>query len=157
MARLEQIGTEDGWRSQLKLFGKDSLNALDRWRMEMDQLEQERARSRGQSKREQERHERSLARAGAREEIAALRAELATLRAEHESLCRTLSDALTATSDTFRTLDDMARAQREEIADVKLAIARISPAEAKRAFQFAREKSDGDVGDLPDLVYKKAH
>ena len=30
MARLEQIGTEDGWRSQLKLFGKDSLDSPDR-------------------------------------------------------------------------------------------------------------------------------
>jgi len=141
----------------LDFFGPESLNALDRWRMDSDRREQERAQAKEQVKREQERHERRLARAGAREEIAALRAELASMRTEHESLCRTLSDALTATSDTFRTLDDMARAQREEIADVKLAIARISPAEAKRAFQFAREKSDGDVGDLPDLVYKKAH
>src|SRR5262249_54392163 len=50
-----------------------------------DRLDQERAQAREQQKREQERHERGLARVGAREEIAALRAELATLRTEHES------------------------------------------------------------------------
>ena len=156
MARLEQIGTEDGWRSQLKLFGKDSLNALDRWRMEMDQLEQERARSRGQSKREQERHERSLARAGAREEIAALRAELATLRAEHESLCRTLSETMGATASAFGTLADERREQHAAIDDLKLQIARLgaSPEAKRAAFQFAREKSDTEIIDLPDFIRK---
>jgi len=112
-----------------------------------------------QTKPSAERHERSLARAGAREEIAALRAELASMRTEHESLCRTLSDTLTATSDTFRTLDDMSRVQREEIADLKLAIAKLGASpEAKRAvFQFAREKSDVEPVDLPEFLVRKVH
>jgi hypothetical protein len=61
------MSTEDGWRSQLRRFGPESLNALDRWRMDNDRREQERAQAQEQSKREQERHERSLVRAGARE------------------------------------------------------------------------------------------
>jgi predicted nucleic acid-binding Zn-ribbon protein len=96
------MSVEDGWRNQVKLFGVESLNALDRWRYDMDRLEHERAQARQQVKQEQERHERSLARAGTREEIAALRAELATLREEHESLCRTLSDTMNATAKCSR-------------------------------------------------------
>src|SRR5262245_48391370 len=98
--------SDDGWRHRLNLFGPDNLNEVDRWRMDSDRREQERAQAREQQKREQERHERSLVRASAREEIAALRVELATLQGEHESLCRTLSDAMAATASAFGTLAD---------------------------------------------------
>lgn len=121
---------------------------VKRWRVEMDRLEQERAEAKTQMQREQERHERSLARAGAHAEIAELRADLATLY-------NTLSDTMTATGEALRTLGDEARARREEIADLKLQIARLSASpEAKRAFQFGREKGDGEVVDLPDFMRK---
>jgi hypothetical protein len=143
------MSTEDGWRSQLKLFGMDSLNSLDRWRMEMDRLDQERAQAKEQMRREEERHVRSLARAGAREEIAELRADLATLYA-------TLRDVINATSETLSTLANEARARREEIADLKLAVAKLgaSPEAKKAAFQFAHEKGADEVVDLPHFIRK---
>jgi chromosome segregation ATPase len=120
---------------------------VKRWRAEMDQLEQERAEAKAQMRRQEERHERSLARAGAREEIVELRGELATLY-------DTLRDVITATSDTLRTLGDEARTQRTAIDDLKLAVARLSatPEAKKAAFQFAREKGGGEVVDLPDFL-----
>ena len=149
------MSVEDGWRNQVKLFGVESLNALDRWRYDMDRLEHERAQAREQQKHEQERHERSLARAGAHAEIAALRAELAALRGEFESLNRTLADTMNATASAFGVLADERREQRAEIADLKAKLG-ASP-EAKRAFQVAREKSDVEVVDLPEFLTRKMH
>ena len=150
------MSTEDGWRSQLRLFEPESLNALDRWRMDNDRREQERAQAQERQKREQERHKRSLARAGAREKIAALRAELAMLREKHESLSALVRDTLNTTTDTLCTLADERREQRAEIDDLKLAVARLgaSPEAKRAAFQFAREKSVGEVVDLPDFIRK---
>jgi hypothetical protein len=123
---------------------------VPRWRADMDRLEQERVQAKEQMKCEQERHERNVARAGAREEVAALRAELATLYS-------TLSDTMTATGEALRTLGDEARARREEVADLKLQVARLgaSPEAKRAAFQFAREKSDGEVVDLPEFLVRK--
>ena len=152
------MSVEDGWRNHVKLFGVESLNSVDRWRYDMDRLEQERARAKEQMKRDEERHARSLARAGAREEIASLRGELAELRGEFETLSSTLADCLRATSETFSTLSDEAHARREEVADLKLAVARLGASpEAKRAFQFAREKGAGEIVDLPEFLIRKAH
>jgi len=124
---------------------------VKRWRAEMDQLEQERAEAKAQMRRQEERHERSLARAGAREEIAELRGDLATLY-------DTLRDVITATSDTLRTLGDEARTQRTAIDDLRLQVAKLSATpEAKRAFQFAREKGAGEIVDLPEFLIRKAH
>jgi len=153
------MSIEDGWRSRVKLFGVESLNALDRWRYDMDKLEQERAQARQQSKREQERHERQIARAGAIEQIAALRAELATLRAEHESLCRTLSDTMSATASAFGTLADERREQRTEFDDLRVAVAKLSSTEPhgrSADFKFAREKDGGaEVVDLPNFLLRR--
>jgi len=113
------------WLAQIRLFGPESLNALDRWRMDNDRREQERAQAQERQKREQERHKRSLARAGAREKIAALRAELAMLREKHESLSALVRDTLNTTTDTLCTLADERREQRAEIDDLKLAVARL--------------------------------
>ena len=123
---------------------------VKRWRVEMDRLEQERAEAKTQMQREQERHERSLARAGAREEIAELRSDLATLY-------NTLRDVITATSDTLRTLGDEARTQHTAIDDLKLQVARLSASpEAKRAaFQFAREKEGAEIVEVPSFLPRK--
>ena len=88
------------------------------------------------------------------EQIVALRAELSALREEHESLSRTVADTLRATSDAFGTLADERRGQREEIADLKLAIARLraSPEAKRAAFQFTREKGDAEVVDMPSFL-----
>ena len=114
---------------------------------------------RAQLKHEQERHERSLARAGAREEIAALRAELATLRTEHESLCRTLADTMNAAASAFGTLAAERREQRAEFDDLKVAVAKLSSTEPhgrSADFKFAREKDGGaEVVDLPNFLLRR--
>src|SRR5215471_3764169 len=98
------MNTDDGWRHKLKTLGPESLNGLDRWRIDATQRAEARAQAKEQMKRDQERHERQIARAGAREEIATLRAELATLRADFESLNRTFTDVVDVVASTFATL-----------------------------------------------------
>jgi chromosome segregation ATPase len=150
------MSTDDGWRHRLKLLGPDNLNALDRWRMDVDRLEQERAQPREQRKRDGERHERQIARASAREEIAALRAELAALRAEHESLCVTLRDTMNVTADVFDTLGSQCRdlsRECEGVRELKAEVARLSG--RKEEFQFAREKGGAEVTDLPGFLPRR--
>jgi predicted nucleic acid-binding Zn-ribbon protein len=160
------MSTDDGWRHRLKLLGADNLNALDRWRMDSDQREQAGAQAREQRKLEQERQERQLARAAAREQIAGLRAELATLRAEHESLRHSVANAMNAIADTFNVLGsqrlDLSAGQRDEIRELKVEVAKfgstLSELLGKQTnFQFAREKSDGDGGvvDLPNPLPRR--
>ena len=116
------MSTDDSWRHKLNLLASDSLNSLDRWRMEAAQREEARAQARQQRQQEQARQERQLARAAASEQIAALRAELATLRAEYESLRDSVANVMDAIADTFNTLGsqrmDLSREQREEIRDL---------------------------------------
>lgn len=148
----------EGWRNRVKLFGVESLNEVDRWRYDMDRMEQERVKARQQREQEQERREQDLARASTTDQIVALRAELSELREEHESLSRTMVDTMNATSDVFRTLTDERREQCAQIEDLKLAIAKLGASpEAKRvAFQFAREKDGGaEVVDLPNFLLRR--
>ena len=126
----------------------DDADPVKRWRAEMDQLDRERTEAKEQMKRSEECRERDVARAGACEEISELRDNVKTLF----DLLRDITDA---TNQTFTTLANEASARREDIADLKLQIARLSASpEAKRAFQFAREKSDGEIVDLPDFIRK---
>src|SRR5262249_33016637 len=141
--------SNDGWRSRVKLFGADSLNSVDRWRMEMDQLEQERAQARDQSKREQERHERNVARAGAYEEIAALKQRLA---AAEEQLAgfNELGQAITTFGDAVES-----KLSKLEYLMTRHAELRQPDSHQPKGFQgFAREKGDTEVLDLPDFIRK---
>jgi hypothetical protein len=148
--------TDDGWRHRLKLLGADNLNTLDRWRMDSAQRELSRAQAREQRKREQERHERQIARASASEQIATLHAELATLRAAHEDLQGIVRDTLNATSEALLTLGNTLHTQHNDLAELKLVITRLgASSEAKRGFQFARDKSDVEPTDLPDFLTHK--
>ena len=132
---------------------------VKRWRADADRREQEHAQAREQLKREQASHERNVARASAREEIAALRAELAELRGEFESLNRTLADTMNATASAFGALADERREQHAAIADLKAAVAGVgaSPLAKRTAFQFARERSDVEPLDLPNFLPCKMH
>jgi len=66
---------------------------------------------------------------------------------------------MNATADVFRTLTDERREQCAQIEDLKLAVAKLGATpEAKRAaFQFARERGDGEVVDLPEFLVRKMH
>src|SRR5262249_16685619 len=141
----------------IKMMWGNADDPVKAWRSDADRREQEYAQAREQSKREQERHERDVARAGAREEIATLRAELAELRGEFESLNRTLADRMAATARAFGTLADERREQHAAIADLKAAVAAVgaSPLGKRTAFQFARERGTDEVVDLPDFLPRK--
>jgi hypothetical protein len=118
------MSVEDGWRNRVSLFGVDSLNALDRWRMDNDRREQEHAQARQQREQEQERREQDLAHASAAEQI---RAELTALREKHESLRMTVADTMNATADAFGTLSsqrmDLSAEQRAEIHKLTVEVA----------------------------------
>jgi hypothetical protein len=152
------MSVEEGWRNRVKLFGVESLNALDRWRYENDKSEQARAQEREQRKRDQERREQDLARASAADQIVALRAELSAVRDAHESLCGTFADVTRATADVIQTLGDQCRdlsRECEELRDsVKTQAAKLVEPHGQHAdFKFAREKSGGvEVADLPSFL-----
>jgi len=140
----------DYLRHKLKLQGADSLTDLDRWRIEATQREEARAQFKTQMTRERERQERSLARAGAREEITALRAELATLRAELDSLSRTFADAMNATANVFGTLADERHERREEIRDLKTEVAKLGATQDQLVVRGKHE-----VMDLPNPLIRR--
>jgi chromosome segregation ATPase len=143
-------------RTRAGLFGRDSLNRLDRERLDLAELEDQRAQVRQQLEQEQERREQDLARAGATEQIVALRAELSALREEYESLSRIVADTLRATSDAFGTLADERREQCAEFENLKTAITKLGSTDGrKEAFQFAREKGGAEVVDLPSFLSRR--
>ena len=144
------MNTDEGWRHKLKILGPESLNELDRWRMDATQRAEARAHAKEQMKRDQERHERQIARAGAREEIAALRAELATLRAEFESLTRNFVDTMNAIASAFGTLADERHEQREEMRDLKTEVAKLGATQDQLVVRGKHE-----VMDLPNPLIRR--
>src|SRR5262245_26286050 len=101
------------------------LHELDKWRLDANRREHARAQAKEQMKRDQERHERQIARAGAREEIAALRAELAVLRVELATLRADFADTTNVTASVFETLADERHERREEMRDLKTEVAKL--------------------------------
>src|SRR5262249_27743282 len=121
---------------------------VNRWRMDSDRRDQERVEAKAQMRREEERRERDVARAGAREEIAELKHRLAEVEAQlagfHELANATVS--FSAAVDA-----KLAELQRLLTRHAELRQAEPQP----KGFQgFAREKSDAEVLDLPDLIRK---
>ena len=144
------MSTDDGWRHKLKTLGPESLNELDRWRMDANQRAEARAQTKEQMKRAQERHERQIARAGAREEIATLRGELAALRAQLESLQRTFADAMDAVASAFGTLADERHDQRTQIANLKTEITKLGATQDQLVVRGKHE-----VMDLPNPLIRR--
>ena len=94
--------------------------------------------------------ERQIARAGAVEQIAALRAELAVLRAEFESLNRTFADTMNATASAFGTLADERHDQREEMRDLKTEVAKLGATQDQLVVRGKHE-----VMDLPNPLIRR--
>jgi hypothetical protein len=143
------MSADESWRNRLALYGAENLSAMDKWRMDAAQREEGRVQTKEEMKREQERHERSLARAGAREEIAKLEQRLAAVEQQLANF-NELANATVA----FSTAVDSKLAELQQLLTRH---AELRPAESpqpKGFGGFAREKSNDEVVDLPDFVRK---
>jgi hypothetical protein len=125
---------------------------VKRWRKEADQAEQERIAAKEQMRREEERRARdvarAVARAGAHEEIAALKDRVTAIE-EHlkglDELARAVTTFSNAVSDKLGELERLLTRHAE---------LREADSRQSKGFQFAREKSDAEPLDLPDFIRK---
>jgi chromosome segregation ATPase len=140
---------DESWRSRVKLFGKDSLNSVDRWRMEMDELGQDRAKAKAQMRREQERRECDVAQASAREEIAELKQRLAAVEQQVASF-----DELAQAVATFGAAVDNKLVELQRLLTRHAELRQAESPQPKGFQGFAREKGDTEVLDLPDFIRK---
>jgi hypothetical protein len=125
----------------------DPNEAVRKWQAEADRLEDERAAAKADMKREQERHERSAARASAREEIAALEQRLAAVEQQLANF-----DQLAQAVATFGDAVDGKLAELQQLLSRHAELRQAEPSPSK-GFQFAREKST-EVLDLPNFIRK---
>ena len=147
------MSADDSWRHKLNLHGRDSLDALDKWRMEAHRLDQERIEAKEQMRREDERRERDVARAaaraGAHEEIAALKERLAAVEqqlAAHDELARAVV--------TFSDAVDAKLAELQQLLTRRAELREADSRQSKTFAGFAREKGAGEILDLPDFIRK---
>jgi chromosome segregation ATPase len=102
------------------------------WRADSDRREQEFAQAREQSKRQQEQHERDVARAGASEEIAALKQRLAAVEQQLAGF-----DELAQAVATFGDAVDGKLRKLEELLTRHAELRQVDSRQSK-GFQFAR-------------------
>jgi len=119
------------------------------WRIDANRREQEYAEAREQQKREHERHERNVARAGAREEIAALEQRLAAVEQQLVGF-NELANATAAFGDA---VDGKLR-KLEELLTRHAELGQPDSRQPKGFQGFVREKSNTEVLDLPDFIRK---
>jgi chromosome segregation ATPase len=126
-------------------WGRD--DEVKRWRADADRREQEHTQAREQARREQERHERDVARADAQEEIAALKQRLAAVEQQlmdFNELARAVATFGDAVDGKLNNLEALLTRHAE-----------LRPADSPKGFQgFARERSDTEIVDLPDFIRK---
>jgi chromosome segregation ATPase len=116
------------------------------WRADSDRREQEFAQAREQSKRQQEQHER-VARAGASEEIAALKQRLAAVEqqlAGFDELAQAVANFGDAVDGKLRKLEELLTRHAE--------LRQPEPRQPKGFQGFAREKIDTELLDLPEFL-----
>jgi hypothetical protein len=148
-----------------KLFGEDSLNDLDRWRLRGAREEQARAKQKQAEAREQHEDAVEVLRAELQQEVAALRGEMDRL---HEVVLEATGQALGEVSD--KACDWAEKLVRELKNEMTTSVARIHgevmgridnllpeprTSRAKSDFKFAAERDDGDVIDLPNPLVRK--
>jgi hypothetical protein len=122
---------------------------VKRWRADADRREQEHAQARQQLKREQASHERNVGRAGAREEIAELKQRLAAVEQQLVGL-----NELAQAVATFGDAVDGKLSKLEQLLTRHAELRQADSCQPKGFQGFAREKSDGEVVDLPDFIRK---
>jgi hypothetical protein len=124
---------------------------VKRWRADADRRERERIETKAQMRREQEQHERDVARAGAYEEIAALKQRLVAVEQQLASV-----DELARAVATFGAAVDNKLAELQQLLSRHAELRRPDPQNQKGFQGFARERVD-DVLDLPANFIRKAH
>ena len=117
---------------------------VKRWRADADRRERERIETKAQMRREQEQHERDVARAGAHEEIAALKQRLAAVEQQ-----LALIDQLAQAIATFSQAVDGKLAELQQLLTRRAELLHQLDPPPPKGFQgFAREKS-AEALDLP--------
>jgi len=119
------------------------------WRIDADRREQERAQAKEQMKREREHHERDVAQASAREEIAELKQRLAAVEQQVASF-----DELAQAVATFGAAVDNKLAELQRLLTRHAELRQAESPQPKGFQGFAREKGDTEVLDLPDFIRK---
>ena len=149
---------EDGWRSQAALFGENSLNALDRWRMNNARDEEERAQ-----RRQQERNEVEALRVEMWGELTRLRDEIEQQREMQIEVVGTalgeygdkiLDRAEQFTREIQRELFTLVEKRFAELAGRLDAVLPDARSRSSKDFKFANERDDGVI-DLPN--WRKVH
>jgi chromosome segregation ATPase len=124
---------------------------VKRWRADADRREQARTETKAQMRREQEQHECDVARAGAYEEIAALKQRLAAVEQQLASV-----DELARAIATFGQAVDGKLAELQQLLTRHAELRQADPTRPKGFQGFARERID-EVLDLPANFIRKAH
>jgi hypothetical protein len=123
---------------------------VKRWRADADALAEQHTRLREQARREQEQHERDVARAGACEEIAVLKQRLEAVEqqlVDFSELARAVATFGDAVDGKLSKLEQLLTRHAE---------LRQTESHQPKGFQgFARERGDGEVTDLPDFLARK--
>jgi hypothetical protein len=148
-------------RRQAKLCGRDSLNRLDRWRLEVAEREEARAAERRAEERVQQQQKKQSI-------VEQLRAEMATLRAEmyelHEVVIQATGDALGTHSDKIidiaeKFVKDNQREFLKGLAELRARLDNMLPetraARTNKDFKFASESTDVDIIDMPSPLVRK--
>jgi len=150
---------EDGWRSQVALFGENSLNALDRWRMNNARDEEERAQQR-----QQERNEVEALRVEMGGELTRLRDEIEQQREMQIEVVGTalgeygdkiLDRAEQFTREIQRELFTLVEKRFAELAGRLDAVLPDARSRSTKDFKFASERNESDVIDLPNPLVRK--
>ncbi len=122
-------------------LGVRSTDPIQRWREDAEQRDAARAQSKRQLAREQRRVIEG-------EEAAVLRAQMemriCALEQGYRDLQSALVDAMRAIHDTFDQIADQPVAQRDEIRELKIQVAKLATTVAERnaeGFRFAREQA----------------
>jgi hypothetical protein len=129
---------------------RDQWDEMDHWRDYQDRRQEERDQAKAEMRAEQERRECNIAEAGAHAQIAELKQRLEAVERQLASF-----DELASAVATFGTAVDSKLAELQQLLTRHSELRQAELPEAKRAaFQFAREKSDGEIVDLPDFIRK---
>src|SRR5262245_24751910 len=158
------MSVEDGWRARLNLMGQDSLNEMDKWRMQNAQRDEELARQRRAEKHERQQHEQQCVidqlRAEMHREISGLRDEMYKLHEDaNEAAGTVIGDYSNRVRDVMHeAIKELKTEVAQKFGELMGRLDALSGAPSRsqstKDFRFANERSD-DVVDLPNPLVRK--